>query len=100
MWNTGNSSNTSSSCRRLYTSEEEAGARHSSGGDHIPFLPGSLSADGDSLYAAKLSFYENGAAYFAWLNEDLRRQDEQIFMKSMYTEMNSEDYHERESSFK
>ena len=69
--------------------------------DHIPFLPGSPSADGDSQYVAKRSFYENGAAYFkeatkyfAWLNEDLRRHDEQIVMDFMYTEMNSESYHE------
>ena len=69
--------------------------------DHIPFLPGSPSADGDSQYVAKRSFYENGAAYFkeatkyfAWLNEDLRRHDEQIVMDFMYTEINSESYHE------
>ena len=59
--------------------------------NHIPFLPGSPSADGDSQYVAKRSFYENGAAYFkeatkyfAWLNEDLRRHDEQIVMDFMY----------------
>ena len=74
--------------------------------DHHPFLSGSPSADGDSLYVAKRSFYENGVAYFkeatkyfAYLNEDLRRHDKQIVMESMYTEINSKSYHERESSF-